>query len=102
MNNINYKKLILPNLPYLFIFWFANKIAQSYHVIAGIDTLTRLMAAFVNVGTVMKNPLPSLSPDDLLVGIIGMVAIRLAVYIKGKNAKKYRHGIEYGSARWSA
>ena len=60
----------------------------------------RLYNAFLNFGTVFENPLPSFHPADVVIGIVGAVVVRLIIYFKGKNAKKYRQGMEYGSARW--
>lgn len=100
MKNINLKKYILPNLPYLFIFWFADKAAEGYRLALG-NTLTKAMSALSGLGAVIsRNPLPSFHPRDLAIGAIGAAAIWLIVYFRKKNAKKYRHGVEYGSARW--
>lgn len=93
------KKIVLPLLPYLFIFWFFSKLTESYRLAAG-DTLTRVMGALTGLGGQLKNPLPSVNPYDLLGGVIGAAAIWLIVYFRKKNAKKYRPGVEYGSARW--
>ena len=60
----------------------------------------RLYNTFLNFGIAFENPLPSFHPADMVVGIVGAVAVRLIIYFKGKNAKKYRQGMEYGSARW--
>ena len=101
MKNINVKKYILPNLPYLFIFWFFTKVAEGYHLSAGTDMLTKAMGALSGLGAVItRSPLPSFHPRDLVVGAAGAAAIWLVVYFRKKNAKKYRHGVEYGSARW--
>lgn len=99
MKNIDIKKYVLPNLPYLFIFWFFTKVAESYRLTVG-DSMTKVMGALSGLGAVMKNPLPSFYPQDLMIGMIGAAAIWLIVYFRKKNAKKYRHGVEYGSARW--
>ncbi len=99
--DIDFKKLILTYFPYLIFAYIFGKAAQCYRLSAGADMVTKLMATISDLGTaIVQNPLPSLHPKDLLVGIIGAAAMRFAVYWKGKNAKKYRHGIEYGSARW--
>lgn len=98
--NIDFKKYVIPNLPYVFVFWFFSKIAEGYRLSAGTDMITKAMAAVSGLGAgITANPFPSFYPRDLLVGLAGAAAIRAAVYIKGKNAKKYRHGVEYGSAR---
>ncbi len=97
----DYKKLILTYFPYLIFLWLFDKAGECYRLAAGTDMVTKLMATLSDLGTAIShNPLPSLHPRDLLVGLIGAAAIRFAVYWKGKNTKKYRHGVEYGSARW--
>ena len=102
MNKPDVKKLILLNLPYVFAFYFADKIAAVFRLAPGAAFIDKLTNGFAVFGTAFANPLPSFHPVDLLIGIAGAVIIRLAVYMKGKNAKKYRKGMEYGSARWSA
>ncbi|WP_287714155.1 VirD4-like conjugal transfer protein, CD1115 family [Blautia sp.] len=83
------------------MFWLFSKVAECYRLSAGADVVTKVMAAISDLGTaITQNPLPSFHPRDLLFGIAGAAAVRTAVYFKGKNAKKYRHGVEYGSARW--
>ena len=99
--SIDIKKYVVPNLPYVMMFWFFSKIAEGYRLSAGADAVTKAMAAVSGLGaTITANPLPSFHPRDLLIGIAGTAAVRAVVYFKGKNAKKYRHGVEYGSARW--
>ena len=99
--SIDIKKYVVPNLPYVMMFWFFSKIAEGYRLSAGTDAVTKAMAAVSGLGaTITANPLPSFHPRDLLIGIAGAAAVRAVVYFKGKNAKKYRHGVEYGSARW--
>lgn len=81
--------------------WFFSKIAEGYRLSAGTDMVTKAMAALSGLGQMIAaDPLPSFYPRDMLIGAAGAAAVRVAVYIKGKNAKKYRHGVEYGSARW--
>ncbi|WP_099204962.1 VirD4-like conjugal transfer protein, CD1115 family [Scatolibacter rhodanostii] len=98
--NVNIKKIILPNLPYVLFLWLFDKVGQAFRLAAGAD----LSAKIINLGggfnAAFENMAPSLHLLDLCVGIVGMTVIRLVVYFKGKNAKKYRQGIEYGSARW--
>ena len=95
------KKFLLLNFPYVFMVWFFGKIGQGFRLAPGTDELDRLMNAIAGLGDLIsRNPLPSFHPRDLLVGLIGAACVRMAVYIKAKNAKKYRHGVEYGSARW--
>lgn len=95
------KKILLPNLPYVFVFWFFNRVAEGYRLAEGADMVAKAMGAVSGLGTLIsKNPLPSFHPRDLLIGAAGAVIIRAVVYFKAKNAKKYRPGVEYGSARW--
>ena len=95
------KKFLILNFPYVFIFWFFNRVGEGYRLAAGADMVAKGMGAISGLGEIIsRNPLPSFHPQDLLVGLIGAACIRAAVYIKAKNAKKYRHGVEYGSARW--
>lgn len=98
---LDVKKILLPNLPYVFIFWFFNRVAEGCRLAEGADMVTKAMGAVSGLGTLIsKNPLPSFHSRDLLFGAAGAVIIRAVVYFKAKNAKKYRHGVEYGSARW--
>ena len=98
---LDVKKILLPNLPYVFIFWFFNRVAEGCRLAEGADMVTKAMGAVSGLGALIsKNPLPSFHPRDLLFGAAGAVIIRAVVYFKAKNAKKYRHGVEYGSARW--
>lgn len=95
------KKFLILNFPYILMFWFFNRVGEGYRLAAGADMVAKGMGAISGLGEIIsRNPLPSFHPQDLLVGLIGAACIRAAVYIKAKNAKKYRHGIEYGSARW--
>jgi type IV secretion system protein VirD4 len=94
------KKRIMPNVPYVFVFWFANKIGTAYRLADGKDVVNKIAGSVNTLGDAMKNIVPSLHPFDLLIGVCGAALIFLVVYIKGKNAKKYRKGAEYGSARF--
>lgn len=98
--NINIKKLVLPNLPYVLFVWLFNKIGQAFRLTEGIDLSAKILNLGTGFSAAFESMGLSLHPIDVLVGIIGTVAIRLVVYFKGKNAKKYRQGMEYGSARW--
>lgn len=100
MKQINYKKLILPNIPYVFFVYLFDKVGQAVRLAPGADISAKILNITQGFSAVFENALPSVYPLDLLVGIIGAVIIRLIVYVKGKNAKKYRKGAEYGSARW--
>ena len=99
--SIDWKKFFLRNFPYLIFLWLFDKAGQCYRLTQGGDFVKRMMVVISSLGDAIKyNPLPSLHPRDLLVGILGAAGIRLAVYIKAQKAKKFRHGREYGSARW--
>lgn len=101
IKKIDIKKYIIPNFPYVLLFWFFSKIAEGYRLSSDIDMVTKAMSAVSGLGSVItENPFPSFYFYDLLAGLTGAVAIRAVVYFKGKSAKKYRHGVEYGSARW--
>lgn len=94
------KKLLLLNLPYLLFVYLFAKCGQAYRLAAGADASAKLLHLTGGISVAFASPLPSLHPFDLCVGVVGAVAVRLIVYSKGKNAKKYRKGEEYGSARW--
>ena len=100
MKNINIKKLLILNIPYLLVGLFATNLGEAWRLAEGADMSAKLLSFFSTITVAMGNPLPSFHPMDLMVGIICGAALRLAVYMKGKNAKKYRHNEEYGSARW--
>ena len=100
MNKPDVKKLILLNLPYVFAFYFADKIAAVFRLAPGTAFINRLTNGFAVFGTAFANPLPSFHPVDLLIGVLAGALLKLAVYVKGKNRKKLRQGEEYGSARW--
>lgn len=93
------KKYVLPNLPYLFLFWLADKMAEAYRLTPG-DVGSKIMGAVNGLAGLASSPLPSFQPFDLLAGMTGAAAVWLVVYFKRKNAKKYRKNVEYGSARW--
>ena len=94
------KKLILLNFPYIIAFYMVEKAAWLYRHCNGDSVVDRLMVLFMNFGLAYKSVLPSFHPFDLLVGLVGAAALKAVIYFKGKNAKKYRQGEEYGSARW--
>ena len=98
--NIDKKKLVLMNLPYVLAGYFCDKIACLWRVSPGQDASAKMMAVMAGMEDLFSNPLPSFHPKDLLIGIGCGIALRLVVYFKAKNAKKFRHGMEYGSARW--
>ncbi|MGJ0895738.1 VirD4-like conjugal transfer protein, CD1115 family [Thomasclavelia ramosa] len=94
------KRLLLLNLPYVFIGLFATNLGEAWRVAEGADTSEKLLSFMTTMGAAFENPFPSFYPFDLMVGVICGVIVRLVVVMKGKNAKKYRHKVEYGSARW--
>ena len=94
------KKLILLNLPYLLFVYLFGKVGQAFRLAQGIDLSAKLLHIGQGFTAAFSNAAPSFHPIDLLIGIAGAVIIRLVVYSKQKNAKKYRKGMEYGTARW--
>ena len=102
MKSINLKKLILPNLPYLLFVYLFDKVGQAARLAPGADLSGKLLSIGDGFAAAFSSFAPSLHPADLLVGVLGAALIRLVVYVKSKNAKKYRRGVEYGSARWGS
>lgn len=94
------KKLVLLNLPYIFAGYFCDKVAWLWRVSERTNASDKMMAVMNRFDKLFANPLPSFHPRDLLIGVAGGIALRLVVYYKAKNAKKFRQGVEYGSARW--
>jgi type IV secretion system protein VirD4 len=94
------KKIVIPNLPYLMLFWFFGKCGEAYRLSPGKDALHKLMDCIGSLPAVLAKPLPSFDPFDLLVGLMGAAGAFFIVWYKRKNAKKWRKDIEYGSARW--
>ena len=94
------RKYLIPNIPYLFILWAFLKLGTAYRLAAGNDFAHKLIGLGQTIGPAFADFAPGLAPLDWLVGIVGAVGFRLLIYFKSKNAKKYRHGMEYGSARW--
>ena len=94
------KKLLILNAPYLIFVYLFDKIGQAVRLAPGVDLSGKLLSIVDGFNTAFSSFAPSFHPVDLLIGVVGAVLIRLAVYLKGRNAKKYRKGIEYGSARW--
>ena len=94
------KKYLLPNLPYLFFVYLFDKLCQTVRLASGLDASEKLLHIGQGFQTAFSSSAPSFHALDICVGILGAVFVRLAVYVKGKNAKKYRKGMEYGSARW--
>ena len=94
------QKYLLPNLPYLFFVYLFDKLCEAVRLAPGPDVSEKLLHIGQGFQTAFASSAPSLHVLDICVGILGAVLVRLAVYVKSKNAKKYRKGIEYGSARW--
>ena len=94
------KKYLLPNLPYLFFVFLFDKLCQAVRLAPGLDVSEKLLHIGQGFQTAFASSAPSFHVLDICVGIFGAILIRLAVYLKAKNAKKYRRGVEYGSARW--
>ena len=94
------KKLLLPNLPYLLFAWFFDKLCQAVRLAPGLNASEKLLRIAQGFTGAFASLWLSLHPLDLLLGVAGAALVRLAVYLKAKNAKKYRRGVEYGSARW--
>ena len=99
---VNIKKIILPNLPYLLFALLGTKCGQAARLAPGLDFSQKALHILDGFRLAFKSLLPSFHPADLLVGLLIAAALRLAVYVKGKNAKKFRKNMEYGSARWGA
>ena len=99
---ISIKKYVLPNLPYAVIGLYATKLGQAWRLAEGADTSQKILHLLDGISTAFQNSYPSFHPADLLVGLLCGAALRLAVYVKSKNAKKYRRNMEYGSARWGS
>ena len=100
MKKVNLKKLIIPNIPYVFIALLATKLGQAARLAPGFDFSSKALHFMEGLTMAFESIAPSFHPTDLLVGIAGAGILRLAVYVKGKNAKKFRKNLEYGSARW--
>ena len=93
---LNIKKLVLLNLPYLLMGLFATNFGEAWRLAVGADASQKLLSFFSTLPGALQSFWPSLHPMDLLVGLCCGAGLRLAVYLKSKNAKKYRHGMEYG------
>ena len=100
MKQLNAKKLVLLNLPYFLLGQFATNLGEAWRLATGADASAKMLSFFSTLPVALASWWPSLHPLDLLVGLCCGAGLRLAVYLKGKNAKKYRHNVEYGSARW--
>ena len=97
---LNIKKFLLPNIPYVFIALFATKLGQAWRLAPGMDFSGKALHLMEGFAAAFQSALPSFYPIALCVGVAAALLIRLIVYVKGKNAKKFRKNLEYGSARW--
>ena len=100
MKQLNVKKLVFLNLPYFLLGLFATNLGEAWRLATGADASAKMLSFFSTLPVALGSWWPSLHPLDLAVGLCCGAGLRLAVYLKGKNAKKYRHNVEYGSARW--
>ncbi len=94
------KRLAMRNVPYVIVFYLVEKLAWLYRYCVGDSLVEKLWALSLNVSLAFENPLPSPHPRDLLMGLAGAALVKGAVCLKERNAKKFRQGEEYGSARW--
>jgi type IV secretion system protein VirD4 len=100
INTKKIKQIVLPNLPYAFLFWFFDKCGEAYRIAPGRDMLQKLIKCVAYINTAFASLLPSLDTFDLLVGLVGAAGVYAAVWYKKHHSKKWRKDIEYGSARW--
>ena len=100
MDKKQMKRLLILNVPYFIVGLLATNIGEAWRLAEGADFSAKLLGFFATFAPAFSNPMPSFHPADLLIGAVGGSMMWLAVYLKGKNAKKYRHNVEYGSARW--
>jgi len=96
------KKLIVLNIPYVIVWYLVDKLCWLYRMAEGTLAGEKLLYVFLNFQSAFAKPLPSIHPVDVLVGIAGALLVKAVIYFRHKNAKKFREGVEYGSARWSA
>ena len=94
------KKKVMKVLPFIILGYFFNKTGQAFTSATGADTGQKILNGMNNISSVFHNPLPSIVPVDVITGVAGALIVKLIVYVKGKDAKKFRKGSEYGSARW--
>ena len=100
MNTKEIKRFVILNIPYVILGLLATNLGEAWRLAAGTDISEKILALFGTIPAAFGNPLPSMHPADLCVGFVCGAVLRTAVYLRGKNAKKYRHNVEYGSARW--
>lgn len=94
------KRFILTNIPYLFVFLLFSKLGEGWRLAAGANAGAKLLHLLDGIAAAFYSLAPTFHPQDLLIGLIGTAILRLAVYVKGRNARKFRKNVEYGSARW--
>ena len=97
---MNLKKLLLRSVPYMAIGLFATKLGEGWRLAAGTNASEKALNLMDGIGSAFQSPLPSFHPADLCFGLLAGALLRIAVHIKSQNARKYRKGMEYGSARW--
>ena len=100
MNSQKLKKTIILNIPYVLIGLYATKLGEAWRLAEGVDTSQKFLHLMDGFSAAFRSPLPSFQPFDLLLGLVIACVLRLLVYEKSRNAKKYRRNEEYGSARW--
>ena len=100
LSMIDKKRLLMMNVPYIIVFYLTDKLAWLYRHCMGNSFAERAGVLFLNFQMAFENPVPSFRAHDLAAGAVGAAIVKGMVYLKGKNAKKYRQGVEYGSARW--
>ena len=100
MNSTKLKKTLIKLLPYIIVGLVCTNLGEAWRLAEGTDMGKKMLSFFGMIGAAFGNPLPSLHPFDLLIGAICGGGLRLAVYLRSKNAKHFRHNEEYGSARW--
>ena len=100
MSKNDIRRLLLLYLPYVILGMIATNLGEAWRLAEGVNSSEKLLSVMTTFGIAFENPFPSFHPFDLLIGLCCGGGVRLAVYLKGKNAKKYRHNLEYGSARW--
>lgn len=104
MSGKQLKKMLVLNIPYIVVGLLATNFGEAWRLAAGTAVSEKIQSLVLDqvFARAFANPLPSLYPSDLLIGAICGIALRLVVYLKGKDAKKFRHNVEYGSARWGS
>ena len=100
MNKKEIKRFLILNLPYFMLGLVATNLGEAWRLAEGADSSAKILSFFSAIQAALSNPLPTFYPLDIVIGVVCGAGLRLSVYLKGKNAKKYRHNVEYGSARW--